>query len=64
MYTCELDAAQQAAMVAVLEPLRASLEAQILDFDEESQSWRDYRNVMVGNIDPEIMHQLDVIATC
>ena len=30
--------------------------------DEETQSWRDYRNAMIGNIDPEIMHQLDVIA--
>lgn len=36
----------EAAVVKILEPLREQIEAQMEDYDEETQSWRDYRNQM------------------
>lgn len=38
-----------AAVVAILEPQRERIEDRISDYDEECQSWRDYRNYMWGD---------------
>jgi len=43
---------QEEAIVELLEPERESIEYFILyDFDEETMSWRDYRNGMWYNLE-------------
>lgn len=48
-------------IIVLLEPYRDSLENAIFDFDEENQSWRDYRNALWSYIDPEIDDQINRI---
>lgn len=48
-------------IVAILEPCRVDLEYQIADFDEDTQSWRDYRNAMWDCIPKQISVQIDNI---
>lgn len=41
-------------LVRVFEPLRSEIERVMLDFDEESQSWRSYRNMICDNYIPRV----------
>lgn len=43
------DEADYQQEVARYEPLRDDIERQMLEFDPETESWRDYRNGMLDN---------------
>ncbi len=42
---------QEVKIIELLEPSRESIEYSMMDFDEDSQSWREYRNNMWSWLD-------------
>ncbi len=51
-------AARDPRVVALLEPYRESVEYVAGDFDEETQSWRDYRGAVWSTVPEEVMQRV------
>jgi hypothetical protein len=45
---------QFAPIVAIYEPFREDIERRLADFDEDTQSWRDYSQYVDADITPEM----------
>jgi hypothetical protein len=45
---------QFAPIVAIYEPFREDIERRLEDFDEDTQSWRDYSNYVDADITPDM----------